>query len=54
MIKYFKELLSTLKRIDSNLEKCQKSLAKIDGCVKTSGRGYGDNQSLSVKHWNNN
>jgi len=47
MINYFKELLSTLKRIESHLE-------KLSSCVKISGRDYGDRVSISTKHWNDN
>jgi hypothetical protein len=45
MIKYFKELLITLKNIEKHLE-------TIAACVKTNSGGHGDKKSLSVKHWN--
>jgi len=45
MLNYFRELLLTLKRIESHLE-------RLASCVRDSGRGYGDNRSLSTKHWN--
>lgn len=45
MIKYFKELLKTLKSIDSNL-------TKISNCVQENHHTHGDKASISVKHWN--
>ncbi len=45
MIKYFKELLSALKSIDA-------SLKLITKCVNKNHRSYGDNYSISAKHWN--
>ena len=45
MINYFKELLATLKKIETHL-------SLLASCVKTSHRDYGDRVSLSTKHWN--
>lgn len=45
MIDYFKELLKTLKSIDSHL-------AKLSKCVKVNQSRHGDDVSLSTKHWN--
>jgi len=45
MIKYFKDLLQTLKKIEQHLD-------KISKCVKTDHHGHGDKSSLSTKHWN--
>jgi hypothetical protein len=45
MIKYFKELLTTLKNIEQ-------SLNKIAACVRQSHRSYGDSSSISIKYWN--
>ena len=45
MIKYFKELLETLKRIEAHLD-------LLSACVKKSHRDYGDDMSISTKHWN--
>jgi hypothetical protein len=45
IIKYFKELLCTLNRIESHL-------SKIASCVNENNRGYGDKNTFSTKHWN--
>lgn len=45
MIKYFKDLLKTLKSIDNHL-------SKIAACVKCDHHGHGDMVSMSIKHWN--
>lgn len=45
ILNYFKELLLTLKSIDS-------SLKEISKCVVKSDRGYGKNTYLSTGHWN--
>ncbi len=45
MIKYFRDLLLTLKNIEKHLEK----LAK---CVHEKHHSHGDRMSLSIKHWN--
>lgn len=45
MIRYFKELLDTLKKIERHLD-------KIAACVKTNAQQHGDRNSLSIKHWN--
>lgn len=45
MIKYFRELLSTLKKIETHL-------SLISKCVNQSSRSYGDRCSISIKHWN--
>jgi hypothetical protein len=51
-MKYFKDLLATLKSIDESLKKIEKNSEKVAECVKTSSRGFGDKTSLSTKHWN--
>ena len=45
MLKYFRELLTTLKAIERHL-------SVLASCVQTSHRGDGDRISLSTKHWN--
>jgi hypothetical protein len=45
IINYFKELLVTLKKIESHLE-------KLSNCVSSSSRNHGDRFSISTKHWN--
>ena len=45
MIKYFKELLKTLKQIESHLR-------KISDCVVDRGGKHGDRFTISTKHWN--
>lgn len=45
IIKYFRELLATLKRIETHL-------AKIAGCVYEGHHRHGDRCSISTKHWN--
>lgn len=45
VIKYFKELLDTLKKIE-------KHLALLSACVKSGHHRHGDHYSLSTKHWN--
>ena len=45
MIKYCKDLLATLNKIEEHL-------AKIAGCVRVDHHGHGDKQSISTKHWN--
>lgn len=59
MIKYFKELLITLKSIDAHLNELRKTehssneyLQKLSKCVYTEHHRHGDNTSLSTKHWN--
>lgn len=45
MIKYFKDVLATLKRIESHL-------ARLANCVVRNRYGHGDRESISTKHWN--
>lgn len=45
MIRYFKELLETLKKIERHLE-------LLSSCVRKGHHRYGDYTSLSTKHWN--
>lgn len=45
MIKYFKELLQTLKQIEKHLE-------TLASCVRTEHHSHGDRSSISTKHWN--
>lgn len=45
MLKYFRELLATLKRIEQHLE-------LLASCVRKDHHGYGDRASISAKHWN--
>ena len=61
MIKYFKDLLLTLKSIDNNLselKKIEKStntcMIKLSGCVKQNHHRHGDSSSISTKGWNDN
>lgn len=51
MIKYFKDLLSTLKNIDKNLTKIENHQAELAKCVKQNHLGYGDSKSISIRHW---
>ena len=59
MIEYFKELLNTLKSINTHLNELRKTeqnsneyLSKISNCVKVNRHGHGDKYSISTKHWN--
>lgn len=59
MIKYFKELLCTLKSINTHLNELRKTeqssneyLHKLSECVYTKHHSHGDTTSLSTKHWN--
>ena len=59
MIKYFKELLKTLKAINSNLGDIKQMqistdnhLEKLASCVQEKHHGHGDQASISTKHWN--
>ena len=52
MIKYFKDLLSTLKSIDAQLKESNKDLSLLSDCVKKNHHAHGDKSSISVKHWN--
>jgi len=45
MFKYFKDLLSTLKKIEQHL-------SRIASCVKENHHDFGDRNSISSKHWN--
>jgi len=45
MLKYFRELLLTLKSIEQHL-------GRISSCVKDTTRHHGDKHSISTKHWN--
>jgi hypothetical protein len=52
MIKYFKELLSTLKSIDAQLKASDKKLELLSSCVKAEHSGDGAKTSISTKLWN--
>ena len=59
MINYFKELLKTLKNIDSHLNELRKTeqstneyILKLSNCVKVKHHPHGDQASISTKHWN--
>lgn len=59
MRKYFKDLLTTLKSIDSSLKELKetgvstnKHVLKLSGCVKEGHHRHGDRASISTKHWN--
>jgi len=52
MIKYFKELLATLKGIHYEQQITNENLKRISSCVVRSSRTHGDSHSLSTKHWN--
>jgi len=52
MFNYFKELLGTLKKIESHLEAISKNTDLLGKCVKSHHHGHGDTHSLSTKHWN--
>ncbi len=45
MFKYFKELLSVLKKIEVHLD-------LLSYCVKKDHHQHGDKISISTKHWN--
>lgn len=45
MLKYFKELLATLKAIEQHL-------SHLAHCVKVDHHRHGDRYSMSTKHWN--
>lgn len=53
MIKYFKELLKTLKDILITLRQIESHLEKLSNCVVDRGIGrHGDTWVISTKHWN--
>lgn len=52
MIKYFKELLLTLKNIESKLNSIDEKLKPLSDCVKENHHRHGDRVSISTKHWN--
>lgn len=52
MIKYFKDLLKTLKSIDSNLANIARNTERLAKCVKEDHHSHGDRASVSTKHWN--
>ena len=59
MIKYFKELLKTLKSIDTHLNELRKTegstneyIYRLSKCVKEQHHSHGDQVSISTKHWN--
>ena len=59
MIKYFKDLLLTLKSIDNNLNELIKiekqtnaGILKLSSCVQQDHHRHGDSSSISTKHWN--
>jgi hypothetical protein len=59
MIKYFKDLLLTLKSIDNNLSELRKTekstnacMIKLSNCVQENHHRHGDSASISTKHWN--
>jgi hypothetical protein len=52
MIKYFKELLLTLKNIERKLNDIDEKLKPLSECVKTNRSDYGDRTSISTRHWN--
>ena len=52
MIKFFKELLETLKSIDNRLATIEANTKNLSDCVKRNHHGHGDRCSLSTKHWN--
>jgi hypothetical protein len=52
MIKYFKELLETLKSIDAKLESIETGIIRLSSCVMSKHHSHGDSNSLSTKHWN--
>lgn len=58
-MKYFKELLATLKSIDNHLNHLRMTehssneyLLRLSSCVKEGHHRHGDKASLSTKHWN--
>lgn len=52
MIKYFKELLKTLKAIEAHLAKIEENTKRVAKCVEEGHHNYGDRTSLSTKNWN--
>ena len=50
MIKYFKELLSTLKSIDAKLGKIAEQNDRIAQCIKQDSHGAG--KHIKTWHWN--
>jgi hypothetical protein len=52
MIKYFRDLLATLKSIDENLKKIERNTKMVSDCVRKNHHSHGDQASLSTKHWN--
>lgn len=52
MIRYFRELLYTLKAALFVLKEIEKHLKLISSCVKTNHHDHGDKASMSTKHWN--
>lgn len=59
MKKYFRDLLATLKSIDSQLkelketsESTNKHALRLSECVRKDHHSHGDRSSISTKHWN--
>lgn len=52
MIKYFKELLTTLKDIAETNRKIEKHLSVLQETVKTNSRGHGARKFMATGHWN--
>ncbi len=46
------DLHSLLKDTHITLMKIEKHLADLSACVRTAHHGYGDQSSISTKHWN--
>lgn len=52
MIRYFKELLDTLKSIDKSLKAMEKNTADLSACVTNNRRDHGRRRYLATGHWN--
>jgi len=53
LIKYFVELLNTLKSIDSRLAKIEENTERLAQCVRDNDDFLGDKTSISTRHWKN-
>lgn len=46
------QVLSRLDSMDEKMESVAKTAVEFRSCIRSSGRGYGHNKSISMTHWN--
>jgi len=52
MIRYFKDLLKTLKEINENLKKIENQTGDLSDCVKNNSHRHGARRYIVTGHWN--